>query len=330
MAALPPFLAYISHLHSQALAYDVPSPLLDVLLPLLSALSTPSSSYSRPLRLTALIEAITLAPIFKTSGMFNRMREQQDAQELWQLLMSAVEEEAEAIHKIGIKEGSEGLRALIATVSPTDDDRPEKDSPFKGRLAYRRGCRICGYSEGIRLTAFDNLQLSVPRTVSPRLCLIRLRSSADHLTFTVSSPHRSLPSSSRTRPSTSSLMPSVESAGSRRPSARSNATCLFRHRPKTRRPARSRRQRRSVCARHARSSSARRSSLTACGRSSRRDAGKTTLRGSAGSSSTAALARGESPQSFGVKPAARLLTVLRVPILGKTCFHCRLLCSRFT
>lgn len=166
MAALPPFLTYINHLHDQALELDVPSPLLDVLIPLLSALSTPSSSYSRPLRLTALIEAITLAPIFKTSGMFNRMREQQDAQELWQLLMSAVEEEAEAIHKIGVKEGTEGLRGLIGNEDGSAAETPDEDSPFKGRLAYRRGCRICGYSEGIRLTAFDNLQLPVPRSVS--------------------------------------------------------------------------------------------------------------------------------------------------------------------
>ncbi|KAL7412237.1 hypothetical protein BDY24DRAFT_393710 [Mrakia frigida] len=181
MAALPPFLTYISHLHSQALTYDVPSPLLDVLLPLLTSLSTPSASaYPRPLRLTSLIEALTLAPIFKSSGMFNRMREQQDAQELWQLLMAAVEEEGEVIKKVGIKEGSEGFRGLISSKEAAAE---EEGSPFKGRLAYRRGCRICGYSEGIRLTAFDNLQLSVPRMLSTSLTsLLESYTSLDILT----------------------------------------------------------------------------------------------------------------------------------------------------
>lgn len=94
------------------------------------------------------------------------MREQQDAQELWQLLMAAVEEEGEVIKKVGIKEGREGLRGLISLLTEQEEEQEEgEESPFKGRLAYRRGCRICGYSEGIRLTAFDNLQLSVPRRV---------------------------------------------------------------------------------------------------------------------------------------------------------------------
>lgn len=224
MAALPPFLAYIAHLHSQALSYDVPSPLLDVLIPLLSTLSRPSShSHPRPLRLTALIEALTLAPIFKSSGMFNRMREQQDAQELWQLLMAAVEEEGEVIKKVGVKEGKEGFRGLMSLLA---DESSQEDSPFKGRLAYRRGCRICGYSEGIRLTAFDNLQLSVPRMVSqedgtPFRVATRLTSVSSR-----SSRLPSPPSSTHTPPSTSSPMLSAGNAASFRPFGRSSETYL--------------------------------------------------------------------------------------------------------
>lgn len=172
LASLPPFIAHLQTLRTLAETYDVPTPLIDALLPLLITLSTPSSSsYPQALRPTDLIEALTETSTFERAGMFGRLREQQDAQELWQLLVGAVDEERVKIEKEESL-GRVGLRGLFGLKGDDGKDldeqqqqRQAKTNPFEGTLAYRRSCTICGYSEGIRVTKLDNIQLPTPRRV---------------------------------------------------------------------------------------------------------------------------------------------------------------------
>lgn len=162
----------MTHIHiiqTNALDLDVPTPLIDVLLPLLVALNTPSSSSSaRPLRPTLLLEALVESETLKRSGLFKRgMREQQDAQELWQLLVAAVEEEGEEVRKetqggcdgwgarqSASRNGKEGLGLILESSSMKEQadtqqqikrdpsSRVGMENPFEGRMAYRRSCQM--------------------------------------------------------------------------------------------------------------------------------------------------------------------------------------------
>jgi hypothetical protein len=148
LASLPSFLSRLAYVHSQAISSDIPTPLLDALLPLLLTLNSPSSSSSsRPLRPTDLVEALMESDTLRRSGIFNRgMREQQDAQELWLLLVGAVEEEAEKVGKEvdgGLAEGKGwGKEGLAGLVSDVDLSSAATRNPFEGKSAYRRSCQM--------------------------------------------------------------------------------------------------------------------------------------------------------------------------------------------
>ncbi|CED82681.1 Ubiquitin C-terminal hydrolase [Phaffia rhodozyma] len=174
LSSLTPFLEHLSALSDLAIRTDTPTPLLSTFLPVLFQLLTPSpTKYPRPLRPTELVEALRQSDTVKRSGMFGRLRDQQDAQELWVLLNGCVEEERVAIEK-NDKSSKLGIKGLLDGRGGGDDteresrDRPWQ-SPFEGRMAFRRSCQMCGYSEGIRLTKFDSLSLPVPRARSTTL-----------------------------------------------------------------------------------------------------------------------------------------------------------------
>lgn len=168
LSSLCPFLNHLETLHALAIKTDTPTPVLSTLLPLLITLITPSSKpYPYPLRPITLIEALRNSPTVKRSGMFGRLREQQDAQELWILLNGCIEEEKQMIEKVD-RVGKVGLKALVPRIEGDleDQDKELRVGPFGGMMAFRRSCQMCGYSEGIRLTKFDSLSLPVPKTVS--------------------------------------------------------------------------------------------------------------------------------------------------------------------
>lgn len=101
------------------------------LLRTLRLLSTPVDDIINP---TDIVEALE-----SNQNVINR--EQQDAQELYQLLINQLEEE---INKSNIKQG---LKELLSVET---SKMSKQDNPFNGLLAYRISCMNCGYSVIIR------------------------------------------------------------------------------------------------------------------------------------------------------------------------------------
>ncbi|KAI8146171.1 hypothetical protein BJV82DRAFT_600766 [Fennellomyces sp. T-0311] len=89
-------------------------------------------------------------------------REQQDAQELFQLIVGALD--AEASDRNAAMLG--GLKFL--TQSQTQFMRTST-TPFTGLLASRLSCMQCGYTEAVRHFSFNNIQLVVPRAYTTTL-----------------------------------------------------------------------------------------------------------------------------------------------------------------
>ncbi|KAJ7737414.1 hypothetical protein DFH07DRAFT_985524 [Mycena maculata] len=158
LSSLPPYLLAI---RTRAEALDVPTPVVDALLDLLSALNTPSSS-AAPLRATALVEALCAPPPLTASGSTTNLKasallathEHQDAQELFQLLSEAVREDAQRVAREGAR--SRGLALAVSAANPN-----ALASPFDGLTATRRACVRCGYTAAIRHFAFDSVQLAL-------------------------------------------------------------------------------------------------------------------------------------------------------------------------
>ncbi|KIJ57176.1 hypothetical protein M422DRAFT_23274 [Sphaerobolus stellatus SS14] len=164
LASLSYLQPYLEVIHSRAERFDVPTPVLDALLELLTELNTPIPS-SRALRPVALINTLS-APNDKgrRSALFSS-REHQDAQELFQLLSETIKNEAKAVDDEASRDP--GLGDLKKEVSP--EVILSKGSVFDGLTANRRSCMECGYTEAVMHFAFDNLQLTVPRMASCRL-----------------------------------------------------------------------------------------------------------------------------------------------------------------
>lgn len=90
-------------------------------------LSTPVGDIINP---TDIVEALE-----SNQNVINR--EQQDAQELYQLLINQLDEE------ISNTSVEQGLKDLLLTESSKQN---KLDNPFNGLLAYRISCMNCGYS----------------------------------------------------------------------------------------------------------------------------------------------------------------------------------------
>ncbi|KZT34493.1 cysteine proteinase [Sistotremastrum suecicum HHB10207 ss-3] len=163
MASLAYLQPYIEVIHAKAEEYDVPTPVIDALRDALHALNTPQTS-PNALRPVALVKALSSprggkgAPSALLSG-----REQQDAQELFQLLSELVKEEAGEVEKEMTKD--RGLGSLAALANPGQLSQ----SIFDGLTANRRSCVECGYTEAVMHFPFNNLQLAVPRMMACNL-----------------------------------------------------------------------------------------------------------------------------------------------------------------
>ncbi|KAF8937793.1 hypothetical protein BGZ58_002154 [Dissophora ornata] len=94
-------------------------------------------------------------------------REQQDAQELFQMISSALSSEEATIQKLQATRPLLGLdfikKLLVLAQKPNEHQIKKLDSnPMIGMLASRLSCMQCGYTEAIRHFTFDNLSLSLP------------------------------------------------------------------------------------------------------------------------------------------------------------------------
>ncbi|KAI9312425.1 hypothetical protein BX666DRAFT_1987349 [Dichotomocladium elegans] len=135
-----------------------------------------TSSLAKTLRLLTcpLPKRIAFRPTDIVSAMNNRRisgHDQQDAQELFQLITSAID-----VEQRGMTLQSNGLRDIIYSIShnPSSSSRHafssllsfnasrRLENPFTGLLANRLSCMQCGYTEAIRHFSFNNVQLTLP------------------------------------------------------------------------------------------------------------------------------------------------------------------------
>ncbi|KAG0228194.1 hypothetical protein BGW41_003513 [Actinomortierella wolfii] len=109
-------------------------------------------------------------------------REQQDAQELFQLISTALSTEELFVqksdatrpaldstflkHLAGILTKEEGIVSQCQESRPVLPSFCKSLNPLSGLLASRLSCMQCGYTEAIRHFTFDNLSLSLPSTNS--------------------------------------------------------------------------------------------------------------------------------------------------------------------
>lgn len=176
MSSLPHLHTYLDHVSS--ISTGVPLPVTRSLLKTLRNLTKPlyRRSSFRPVDIVAALSS-------------NRRiisREQQDAQEFFQLVSSAMDTEGQKIAKTELLGG--GLRDLLnqsslkgvirlewvstfnkqtaaRATATTTKDNGSVENPFTGLLANRLSCMQCGYTGAIRHFSFNNIQLNVPNKV---------------------------------------------------------------------------------------------------------------------------------------------------------------------
>jgi ubiquitin carboxyl-terminal hydrolase 1 len=174
MSSLPHLHVYLEHVST--ISTGVPLPVTRSLLKTLRTLTKPlyRRSSFRPVDIVTALSS-------------NRRiisREQQDAQEFFQLVSSAIDTEGQKIAKTELLGG--GLKELLHHSSLKGVIRPEwttknkfksitnnhtatvaanLENPFTGLLANRLSCMQCGYTGAIRHFSFNNIQLSVPNKV---------------------------------------------------------------------------------------------------------------------------------------------------------------------
>ncbi|KAI7875460.1 cysteine proteinase [Lichtheimia hyalospora FSU 10163] len=88
-------------------------------------------------------------------------RDQQDAQEFFQLLSGAIDTECHRLFT-----AKSGIESLLSTKTPSSGS---PSSPFTGLLASRLSCMQCGYTEAIRHFSFNNIQLMLPNAYTTTL-----------------------------------------------------------------------------------------------------------------------------------------------------------------
>ncbi|KAL9550292.1 hypothetical protein PS6_005619 [Mucor atramentarius] len=190
LSSLPHLHNYLEHISH--IATGVPLPVTRSLLKTIRSLTRPlyRRSSFRPVDIVTALSS-------------NRRiisREQQDAQEFFQLVSSAMDTEGQKIVKTEQLGG--GLRDLLNQTTLKGVIRPEwvqkplscsantqskvamltvndhLENPFTGLLANRLSCMQCGYTSAIRHFSFNNIQLNVPNKYTTTLeeCLSQFTS----------------------------------------------------------------------------------------------------------------------------------------------------------
>ncbi|KAK4519033.1 uncharacterized protein ATC70_009260 [Mucor velutinosus] len=189
LSSLPHLHNYLEHISH--IATGVPLPVTRSLLKTIRSLTKPlyRRSSFRPVDIVTALSS-------------NRRiisREQQDAQEFFQLVSSAMDTEGQRVAKTEQLGG--GLKGLLNQTTLKGVIRPEwiqkvsshsntqdkmamiivndhLENPFTGLLANRLSCMQCGYTGAIRHFSFNNIQLNVPNKYTTTLeeCLSQFTS----------------------------------------------------------------------------------------------------------------------------------------------------------
>ncbi|KAK3842014.1 MAG: hypothetical protein J3R72DRAFT_475192 [Linnemannia gamsii] len=149
----------------------------EALLDTMEALQQPLASH-KAFRPRAIVQALesSRSKDVKASGYHSNImnREQQDAQELFQIVSSALSSEENTIQKLQSTRplmDLEFLKKLVGMESSNLDHQVKKmeSNPMIGMLASRLSCMQCGYTEAVRHFTFDNLSLSLPSAHSCKI-----------------------------------------------------------------------------------------------------------------------------------------------------------------
>ena len=138
---------------------------------MLDELNTPHRKRTS-LRPSIIIDALSQPnpKVHRSKSRLFSSREHQDAQELFQLVSSCIQEEAAEVNAesskdvglAGVKKDS--MNGSINGGLGVGAPGPGKNV-FEGLTANRRTCVECEYTEAVMHFSFDNLTLTVPREV---------------------------------------------------------------------------------------------------------------------------------------------------------------------
>ncbi|PWN42813.1 cysteine proteinase [Ceraceosorus guamensis] len=192
LASVPVLGDWLEHLENEAERWDVPTPVADALKELIAELNTPLKQ-RRALLPDQLTSALQSAPDSMAVRALVGAHAQQDAHELFVLLLSALSDEAKSIEQeqaVQIQDRTRGLKGLMAPtlrafasgqhnghatglIREEAEAGPSQPNPFQGLAAQRTACYTCGYVEAVRHTTFEELNLTVPtyRACNLRDCL---------------------------------------------------------------------------------------------------------------------------------------------------------------
>ncbi|KAJ8655360.1 hypothetical protein O0I10_009049 [Lichtheimia ornata] len=125
---------------------------------------------SRPLDRRTAFRPVDIVTALTTHHNVIINRDQQDAQEFFQLLSGAIDTEC---HRLFTSKS--GMESLLSTKKSSSG---VPSSPFTGLLASRLSCMQCGYTEAIRHFSFNNIQLMLPHAYTTTLdeCLSQFTS----------------------------------------------------------------------------------------------------------------------------------------------------------
>ncbi|KAF9910751.1 hypothetical protein BX616_010787 [Lobosporangium transversale] len=144
----------------------------EALLDTVEALQKPLGSHQsfRPRAIVSALEE-SRAKDSKSSRYHIMNREQQDAQELFQIISSALSSEEMTIQRLQATRpllNLDFLKKLIRLGRDQNEHqlRKQDSNPMIGMLASRLSCVQCGYTEAVRHFTFDNLSLSLPSSHS--------------------------------------------------------------------------------------------------------------------------------------------------------------------
>ncbi|KAF9966028.1 hypothetical protein BGZ70_003509 [Mortierella alpina] len=169
LSALPPYLESLLNRSDELQLDEDDVQVTETLLDTMEALQQPLASH-KAFRPRAIVSALEAARAKNSKGSYTSLmnREQQDAQELFQIISSALSSEEATLQK---QEATRPLLNLdfvktLVGLGPKHGHqiRKARSNPMMGLLASRLSCMQCGYTEAVRHFTFDNLSLSLPST----------------------------------------------------------------------------------------------------------------------------------------------------------------------
>ncbi|KAF8976287.1 hypothetical protein BGZ46_008393 [Entomortierella lignicola] len=170
VTVLPPYLESILSRADELQMEEDDVQVAEALLDTIEALQQPLVSHKsfRPRAIVSALEA-SRSKDSKSSGYHSNImnREQQDAQELFQIISSALSSEESVVQKLQATRPLLNLEFLKKLVGLGPDQtlhqvKKQSTNPMIGMLASRLSCMQCGYTEAVRHFTFDNLSLSLP------------------------------------------------------------------------------------------------------------------------------------------------------------------------